>query len=58
MKPRITAGSLGLLIQVTVLIVVLAVPVLASAKKWAVVIRSGSKQLDVSLADMSKFCRG
>ena len=58
MKVRITAGFLGFLIQLVALLIVLAVPALASPKKWAVVIRSGSKQLDVSLADISKLCRG
>jgi hypothetical protein len=35
-----------------------AVPLLAAMKNWAVVVAAGSKLQDVSLADLSKYCRG
>ncbi len=34
------------------------VPLLAAMKNWAVVVAAGSKLQDVSLADLSKYCRG
>ena len=35
-----------------------AVPLTAGLKNWAVVAAAGSKLQDVSLADLSKFCKG
>ena len=35
-----------------------ALPLLAGLKNWAVVTAAGSKLQDVSLADLSKFCKG
>ena len=33
-------------------------PLLAAMKNWAVIVAAGSKLQDVSLADLSKLCRG
>ncbi len=35
-----------------------ALPLLAAMKNWAVVVSAGSKLQDVSLSDLSKYCRG
>jgi hypothetical protein len=33
-------------------------PLVAAMKNWAIVVAAGSKLQDVSLADLSKFCKG
>jgi len=57
MKIRLTTGSAGFFIRLALLFVI-AVPLLASAKKWAVIVHGSSKLQDVSLADIAKLCRG
>jgi hypothetical protein len=34
------------------------IPLLAAMKNWAVVVAAGSKLQDVSLTDLSKYCKG
>ena len=43
---------------VLVLFLCAALPILAAMKNWAVVVASGSKLQDISLADLSKYCKG
>jgi hypothetical protein len=57
MKVRLTVALPGCFLGAG-LVLVAALPLLASAKKWAVIVPGGSKQQNVSLADMTKFCRG
>jgi hypothetical protein len=57
MKIRLTRTLPGFFIWVALLFV-LAVPLLASAKKWAVIVHGGSKLQEVNLADLAKLCRG
>lgn len=57
MKARSTTGLPRLLLGGALLFLV-ASPLLASAKKWAVVVAGGSKLQQVSLADIAKLCKG
>lgn len=57
MKVRLTTGALGFAFRVASLLI-LAVPLLASGKKWAVIVHSGSKLQDIFLMDIARFCRG
>jgi hypothetical protein len=43
---------------VLLLVLCAAVPLLAGVKNWAVIAAAGSKLQDVSLADLSKYCKG
>jgi hypothetical protein len=57
MKVRLTMRSSGLLFLAPLLLV-LAIPLAASGKKWAVIVPSGSKLQDVPFAEIAKLCRG
>ncbi len=43
---------------IAVLLFCATVPILAAMKNWAVIVSAGSKLQDVSLADLSKLCKG
>jgi hypothetical protein len=43
---------------ISALLLCAALPLLAGMKNWAVVAAAGSKLQDVSLADLSKYCKG
>lgn len=57
MKVRLTAGWSRLLLWAA-LVFLVASPLLASGKKWAVVVAGGSKLQQVSLTDIAKLCKG
>jgi hypothetical protein len=57
MKARLTTGLPRSLLSAALLFLVVS-PLLASAKKWAVVVAGGSKLQQVSLADIAKLCKG
>lgn len=44
--------------MVSALLVCAAAPLLAGMRNWALIVAPGSKMQDVSLADLSKFCKG
>ena len=46
------------LTPVALLLFCAVLPLLAGLKNWAVIAAAGSKLQDVSLADLSKFCKG
>jgi hypothetical protein len=56
-RVRLTAGLPRLLLSAALLCLV-TFPLLASAKKWAVVVASATKLQQVSLADIAKLCKG
>lgn len=57
MNVRLTRGPTGFFPSAALLLI-LAFPLLASAKKWAVVVAAGSKLQEMSLADIAKLCKG
>jgi hypothetical protein len=56
-KLRMTAGLPRFLLWAAMLSI-LAFPLLASGKKWAVIVPRGTKLEEVSLAEITKLCRG
>jgi hypothetical protein len=56
-KVRLTTGSPQFFLRAA-MVLILASPLAASAKKWAVVAAGGSRLQEVSLADIAKLCRG
>ena len=57
MKVRSLRSALRLVTLAAVLFCA-TLPLLATVKNWAVVVSAGSKLQDVSLADLSKYCKG
>ena len=57
MKARFTTSLPGALLWAA-LFLILAFPLSATAKKWAVIVAGGSKLQQVSLTDIIKLCRG
>jgi hypothetical protein len=57
MQVRLTTRSSGLFV-LALWLLLLALPLAASMKKWAVIVPGGSKLQDVSFAEIAKLCRG
>jgi hypothetical protein len=57
MRARLTTGLPGVLLR-GALFLTLAFPLSATAKKWALIVPGASKLQQVSLADITKLCRG
>jgi hypothetical protein len=57
MQLRFTTRSLALFLFAP-LLMLLAVALSASVKKWAVIVPGGSKVQDVSFAEITKLCKG
>ena len=57
MKVRLTRGPTGFFLWAALLLI-FAFPLLASAKKWAVIVPGGSKLQEVSLTEIAKLCKG
>jgi hypothetical protein len=51
-------GNALRLATLAALLLCAALPLLAAMKNWAVVVSTGSKLQDVSLVELSKFCKG
>ena len=45
-------------VAMTALLLCAALPLLAAMKNWALIVAAGSKLQDVSLSDLSKYCKG
>ena len=57
MKVRLITASCGLCLC-GALLLLLTLPLAAAAKKWAVIVPSGSKLQDVPFAEIAKLCKG
>jgi hypothetical protein len=57
MRVRLTTRTCGLFLLAPLLLM-LALSLSASGKKWAVIVPGGSKLQDVSFAEIVKLCRG